>query len=187
MSLAGPSSAKGKTYLFVVQSTEDDPDGLPKSWWVPGSLGPVATLLADHNGVRVIRRSAYGAVLSVGVGLAVAVGLMFVVWLPIAFYIPADLGFTYASDLLGLVLAFPAYFAVIVVLYPEIRKLGAWRPRGPIVPITVLEVSLRAFRQELRIEGDGQDAWVRTNARRATMVAALRLAHQIPGDADVSQ
>jgi hypothetical protein len=173
-------SAGGKTYLFWIRPTADSPGGIPRAWWLPGALGPLATLQASAGGLRIVRRSPSGTALQLGVGLAVGIGLIFGLWLPIAFVVPTRLGVTVASALLGEAVAFLVYVGVMLFLSPHIRRLAAWRPLGPFVSIRVLSVSLGSFHQELKIEGEGQDAWVRTNARRSTMTAALRLAHQMP-------
>lgn len=184
MSPIASTSFPGKRYLFWIRPVDGSRDGLPKDWWLPWALGPLATLEASKDGLRIIRRSWRGGLLQFVVGLAVAFALMVGLWPLTVILISRGLGVSYESAILGFVLAGLLVTGIALLLSPYIRKLAAWRPKGPFVKVEVISASLGSFHQELHIEGDGQGAWVRTNARYSTITAALRLAHQMPRESD---
>lgn len=181
-SLGASDSNRGKTYVFAIRPTPDSPAELPNAWWLPGALGPLATLEASKNGLRIVRRSPAGTALQIGAGLGLGLVLMVGVWPSIILFFAGELGVDIGS-LLGLGVASALVMAIVWVLAPRIRKLGAWHPQGPFVPIQVLSASLGSFHQELLILGDGHRVRVQTNAPRTTITQALRLARQIPPDA----
>jgi len=134
--------------------------------------------------MRIIRRSPGGTALQVGVGSALGIGLMIGVWFPTAFVIIHAFGISLGSVLFGFAVAGLLVIGILLPLGPRIRKLAGWHPQGPFVQIQVLSASLGRFHQELRIRGEGHEVRVRTNARRATITTALRLAHQMPPESE---
>lgn len=169
-----------RSYVFAIRPPVDSPSEIPKVWWFPRALGPVAVLEATKDGLRIIRPSRRGIAANLLGGLAVGLGLLFGVYVPTAFLIIVRLGVTTTSAVIGYSVAALLCGAILLPLYPQVRKLFAWHPEGYSVPIQVIETELGTFHHELKIVGEGQEARVRTTARRATITAALRLAHQMP-------
>lgn len=174
-----------ETYVFPIRPVADSPDGLPKAWWLPGALGPLAILEASKDGLRIIRPSVRGRALQGLVVSAIGIAMMIGVWAPTAFLITRGLGVGIGSALLGFFLAGLLVIGIAILLSPHIRALVAWRPQSRFVRVNVVTVSLGRFRQELQIEGEGHEVRVRTSARLATITAALRLAHQMPPESEV--
>lgn len=169
-----------RVWVFPIRPARDSPDTLPKEWWLPGALGPLAILEASKTGLRIIRPSLGGRVLQVLVGSAIGIALMVGLWAPVAFFIIRGIGLTPGSALFGFLAAGLVVLGVMLLVSPRIRRLAVWRPQDYSVPILVLSASLGPFRQELQVLGEGREVRVRTNARLATITAALRLARQMP-------
>ncbi len=180
----GLDPTRGKTYVFWIRPAGSNV--LPREWWLPGALGPLATIEASRDGLRIFRRSPAGTALQIGMGIAVGAVLLWGVWFWTVVFVARGLGVSVESAELGLAVATLLVFGILMATGPYVRKLSAWRPLGPFVPIHVQSVALRTFHQELRILGGPYDVAVYTRARRATITAALRLAHQMPPESEVS-
>ncbi|HYM39284.1 MAG TPA: hypothetical protein VEY12_03940 [Thermoplasmata archaeon] len=108
----------------------------------------------------------------------IAVGLALVgVYASTAFLIITALGVTLTSAVAGYSVAGVLAILILLPVYPHVRNLAAWHPLDYSVPIQVLEATLGMFHQELKLLGEGHEMRERTNARRGTITAALRLAH----------
>jgi len=163
----------------MIRPTPYSPGGLPKAWWLPGALGPLAVLQASKDGLRIIRPSMRARALQGLVVVAVGGTILFGVFVPAAFLIIRGLGLSLGSAILGYLVAGLLSITAALVLSPHTRKFFASDPHAPFLAIRVLSVNLGRFRQELEIEGQGYVVSVWTHARPATITAALRLAHQM--------
>lgn len=169
-----------RSYLFAIRPPLDSPGEIPRAWWFPRALGPLAVLEVSKDGLRIIRPSRQGIAANFLAGLAVGLALLFGVYVPTAFIIITRLGVTTTSALVGYSVAAMLCGVILIPVYPQVRKLFAWHPQSHSVPVQVMQATLGTFHHELKIVGEGQEVRVRTNARRATITAALLLTHQMP-------
>lgn len=174
------------SYLFAIRPTRDSAEDFPRAWWIPGAIGPLGVVQASGEGLKLIRPSLRGRALEVVLGSALGIAIIYGTFVPTAVLIIGALGSTPEAVVLWAVVAGTLAFGIMMPIYPHVRGLAAWRPIGPSARVQVLSAAFGMFRQELRISCNGQEAWVRTNARLASITRALRLANQMPSDVTAS-
>ncbi len=157
-------------------------EGLPRSWWLPGAFGSIATIEASGEGLRVFQGSRFGMLLFYVACVAYAVVVPLLVYTVILLVV-GGLGMSSGSLALGFLLGALLVLGITALITPYVRGLVACRLQGPFVPLEVVSAAFGRIHHELHMEGDGEDVWVRITARPGTLAAALRLAHQLPLDA----
>lgn len=168
-----------KKYVFGIRpaaASSGDSNELPEGWWLHGALGPLSILEASKRGWRIIQPSVPGRIAQGFVGVGVALVVMTTVFYWTALVMLDGQQPTSARALTWGIAAGLLSCGIMVPIALQIRKIGAWRPRGPFVEIEILSANLGLFRQELEIVGEGEVVHVRTTARRSTVASALRLA-----------
>lgn len=176
-----------KRYVFAIRPSADSSGSLPESWRLHGALGPVAILEASSHGLRIVQRSPQALVAQIVVGSAVGIAIMLGVFVPVAFVIINMLGLTVSSAILGYTTAGATAIGVAALLGPYVRNLVAWRPRGRPIQVQVLSASFGSIHHELHIYGGGQEALVRMSASFGRLTHALRLAREMPSEAEGSR